>query len=121
MAIKNKNWDLYAKLLTDIPCINLLPFRQGIHSNKWFYSLLCDEGIDRDTLIQALSKQKIQTRPIWGLIHQQVPYRDSITYRIEEAPCYRDHIVNIPCSTNLTEGQIKRVVEVLKEVTNHAD
>lgn len=121
VAIKNKNWDLYAKLLADIPNVNLLPFRQGIHSNKWFYSLLCDEGIDRDTLIQTSSKQRIQTRPIWGLIHQQTPYRDSITYRIEEAPYYRDHIVNIPCSTNLTEGQIQRVVEVLKEVTNHAD
>lgn len=117
VAVKNENWDLYDDLLAGVPSVKLLPFRQGTHSNKWFYSLLCDKSIDRDALIQALSKDGIQTRPIWGLIHQQAPYRGSITYQIEQAPYCRDHIVNIPCSTNLTEGQVRRVVEVLlKEV-----
>ena len=66
-----------------------------------------------------LSEQRIQTRPIWGLIHEQKPYRGAITYQIEAACWYHDRVLNIPCSTNLTKKEIIRVVDTIKEVTTH--
>ena len=54
------------------------------------------------------------TRPIWGLIHEQKPYRGSITYHIEKAEYYRERVLNIPCSTQITEEDIEFVAECIK-------
>lgn len=115
IEIKNRNYERYAKEIEKIEGLTLLPFRSGIRSNKWFYGISCEHfGIDRDRMIQYLSEQKIQSRPIWGLIHQQIPYQGSLAYKIEQADQYRKCVVNIPCSTNLEDTDIIRVIEALK-------
>ena len=47
----------------------IMPFRAGVRSNKWFYSLYVSDEcpLRRDDVIRALAAEKIQTRPIWGL------------------------------------------------------
>ena len=97
--------------------LKLLAFRQDIRANYWFYSLyLTDEfPLSREELMQYLLEQKIQTRPIWGLIHQQKPYAGSRTYRIEKAALYRDRVLNLPCSTNLTAADVDQVLACLRE------
>lgn len=67
-------------------------------------------------IIEKLRQEGIQTRPIWGLIHKQLPYRGCIAYKIEKAQYYVDRVINIPCSTNLTENDICVVVDVFKKV-----
>ena len=56
--------------------LRILPFREGeCRSNHWFFSLyLKDSGLDRDTVIEKLQAQHIQTRPVWALIHEQADY-----------------------------------------------
>lgn len=114
---KKRNYDLYKQLFQDVEGLELLPVREGIRSNYWFYALACvQKKFSRDKLIQNLSDESIQTRPIWGLISDQIPYRDAITYRIEKSKEYHDKVINIPCSTNLTEDEVGRVVEaIIKE------
>ena len=65
----------------------------------------------RDKLIRYLFNKGIQTRPIWGLCHEQPMYRNNRTYRIERAYDYHNRVVNLPCSTSLTEQDIRRVAE----------
>lgn len=115
IATKTKNWQLYAELLKDIDGLELLPYRADIRSNHWFYALVCDpKKFNRDHIIHNLSeKHNIQTRPIWGLISDQKPYADVLTYKIERAAWYHDRVVNIPCSSNLAEKQVRTVVEAL--------
>ena len=91
--------------------IALLPFREDIASNYWFYSFLTDR---RDELLTYLNDHQVQSRPIWALIHSLLPYRDAQTYRIERAPYYWERVVNIPCSTNLTDADIDHVSELLR-------
>ena len=114
---KNHNYQLYRDAIQSIPGLRLLDFRSGTRSNKWFYSLFVEDSfpMNRDELIQYLSENQIQTRPVWGLIHEQLPYHGSRAYLIEKAKFYYDHIVNIPCSTNLTEKQVLRVAACLVE------
>ena len=113
IAAKNKNYDEYSLLLNDTQ-FKLLKFREGIRSNKWFYALECENSEQRDNLIAYLLDKKIQTRPIWGLINEQKPYLDAYAYKIEKAKYYWEHVVNIPCSTNITDEEIKAVVEQIK-------
>lgn len=114
---KEENYSFYSEQIEDIAGLELLSFRKGIRSNKWFYGLDCrDFSLGRDELIQYLAKNQIQTRPIWGLINQQYPYLKSRAYRIEKALEYWKNVVNIPCSTNLTKEDAQRVIDVLKDI-----
>ena len=100
---KVENYEEYQRL-----GLNLLPFREGIRSNHWFYSFL---SRDRDGLIKHLDACRIQSRPIWQLIHTLKPYQEARAYKIEKALWYYDRIVNIPCSSNLTKEDAARVAE----------
>lgn len=116
---KNQNFALYEKYLEDCEGISLLPFRNGIMSNKWFYSLVIEKKIIPKSLeyfMEKLKEKGILTRPIWGLIHEQLPYKECITYQIEQALFYKEKILNIPCSTNITEEEIRYISENIKDL-----
>ena len=115
IATKQHNYELYRELLADVPGLRILDFKSGIRPNYWFYALHCDAHypLGRNAIIQHLAAQQIQSRPIWGLIHEQKPYWGSQAYRIEKAAYYIDHIVNIPCSSNLNEDSVRRVADCL--------
>ena len=115
---KIKNYNIYKEELEKIEGLEILPFVEGIRANHWFYSLKIDKekyGIGRDELLQKLVDAGIQTRPIWGLIHQQKPYSACQSYEIEKALYYYDRILNLPCSSNLTEKEVYQVIEKIKE------
>ena len=115
---KIKNYEIYKEELEKIEGLEILPFVEGIRANHWFYSLKIDKkkyGIGRDELLQKLVDAGIQTRPIWGLIHQQKPYSACQNYEIEKALYYYDRILNLPCSSNLTEKEVYQVIEKIRE------
>ncbi len=122
---KHRNYELYAKLFENFSLGKLLPFREGTYANQWFYALeLRMEKLGDITLreiITDLQERGVQTRAVWGLIHEQLPYKDAIAWEMERAPYYSKCILNLPCSTQITEEEIRYVVEqvkiVLKEKT----
>lgn len=116
IKIKEENYNLYREAFKKIEGLTILNFRNSIRTNYWFYSLYSDDRypLNRDEIINYLASKSIQSRPIWGLISDQKPYWGSQTYKIEEAEVYRKHIVNIPCSTNLSREDVFYVIECLK-------
>lgn len=117
---KHRNYILYRERFQDVSFGTLLPFREGTCSNQWFYSLQLQrdrlQGKDMRDVIGALQERGVQTRAIWGLIHEQKPYRQNIAYKIEKAPCYSATVLNIPSSTQLTEEDICYAAEQITEV-----
>jgi perosamine synthetase len=121
---KQENYEKYKMLFDSFKLARLIEFRKGTESNKWFYSL----EIDRDKIkcpmrdiITKLEERGIQTRAIWGLINEQKPYQGEEAYMIEKAPYYAERILNIPCSTNITDEEIEYVVGQVKEVLAEKD
>lgn len=116
---KRDNWEIYDEMLAGFELARLLQFRDGTSSNKWFYSLEIERNkihASMREIITALEKKGVQTRAIWGLINEQLPYVGFDTYKLEKAPYYAERILNIPCSTQLTRDDIAYVVEQLKLV-----
>lgn len=115
---KQRNYQLYQELFKDYELGKLVTFRSETSSNQWFYSLEIPmekiHGTMRD-IITRLEQKGVQTRAIWGLIHEQLPYKDAITYQIEKAVYYSKCILNIPSSTQLTEEDIRFAAERIKE------
>ena len=93
--------------------IELLPFRDDIRTNHWFYSFMTDR---RDELIRALSERAIQSRPVWHLIADLPPYQNCRAYEIARAQYYWQHIVNLPCSTNLTKEDVAVVAKAVHDI-----
>lgn len=115
---KIRNYNLYKESIENIEGLTLLPFRLDTRSNHWFYSLMVDKekyGIDRDVLLRKLNDNNIQTRPLWGLIHRQKPYIENQAYKIEKAYYYEENLINVPCSSNLSEDEIEIIMEKLRE------
>jgi len=96
--------------------ISLLKFRDTIRPNYWFYSYLTPK---RDNLLQYLSGQNIQTRPIWKLIHTLKPYAKAQAYSIEKALYYYGRVLNLPCSTNLSGDEVKIVANEIGKFTKN--
>lgn len=118
---KHYNYEKYCELLEDVDNGKMLAFRDGTYSNMWFYSFCIDMSAisaDLKQLITELSSVGVQTRAIWGLICEQLPYRTSVAYKIEKAKYYSKCILNIPCSTQLIPQDIEYVVQNIKEVLN---
>ena len=115
IAHKKALYDRYAAALDGVKGLRILPFREeACRSNHWFFSLYVkDAGLDRDTVIEKLQAQQIQTRPVWALIHEQADYGRNETYGLAMAEDFRAKIVNLPCSTNLTREDAQRVVDAL--------
>ena len=115
---KQQNYGLYQQLLQELSSGTLLSFREGTSSNQWFYSLKLDmeklQGKNMRDVITTLQKRGVQTRALWGLIHEQLPYQDAIAYEMEKAPYYSSCILNIPSSTQITDDDIRFVVEQIK-------
>ncbi|MEM1484900.1 LegC family aminotransferase [Oscillospiraceae bacterium PP1C4] len=105
IKVKATNYDQYNQL-----GMYLLPFRTDIRTNHWFYSYLTDK---RDELIQYLTANRIQARPVWYLIHKLEPYQYAQSFEIKKAEYYWDKIVNIPCSTNLSKDDVKVVAQAI--------
>lgn len=116
---KQKNYERYKNLFQGFELGELKGFREGIDSNKWFYSLEIDrnrvKASMRDIII-SLHDKGIETRAIWGLINKQVPYLEEDAYMLEKAPYYATRILNFPSSTQITKEEIEYVVEQIKLV-----
>lgn len=120
IEIKIRNYNTYKEYIAKyrgkgVRGLKLLPFREGTRSNHWFYSLLIEPEypLNRDALLAELNKNGIQSRPVWALIHKQKPYAGCQSYEIEKAPHYEKSVLNVPCSTHLTEEDIKYILDIL--------
>ncbi len=102
---KKNNYTEYCKM-----SLPLLGFREDIRPNYWFYSYLTEH---RDELLNCLQDQKIQTRPIWKLIHTLKPYETAQAFQSEKALYYYNHILNLPCSSNLSNEDVNTVATAI--------
>lgn len=116
---KQENYELYKQLFSEFNLCSLLPFREGTSSNKWFYSLVINRDLIKTPLTEIMLQLKnegIETRAIWGLINEQLPYLKDECFEIEKGPYYADRILNIPCSTQITREEIEYVAKTIKQV-----
>ncbi len=116
---KQRNYEQYKAELMGFQYGSLMPFRKETDSNKWFYSVKIDREsvkMPMRVIIAALKDKGIETRAIWGLINEQKPYINEITYKLEKAPYYADRILNIPSSTQIKPDEIAYVASEIKKL-----
>lgn len=125
IEIKIRNYDLYKAFFSEVAGIKVLPFLPSIRANHWFYSLEIENeyfqnnrGINdaRNYIMKKLIEMGIQVRPVWKLVHTQNAYLSNQSYEIDKAYYYESHILNIPCSSNLTSEEVEIVANSIIEI-----
>ena len=115
---KNKFYDIYKSEFDDFKFGRILNFRNDTRSNKWFLSMCIDiEKFDCELkdLIEELKTKNVETRPIWGLIHMQNPYKECLSYKMEKSLYYYKRVLNIPSSTQLKSDDIQLASSIIKD------
>ncbi len=120
IAKKRKNYFIYKEKINKLQGLKIADIPFYARNNCWMYALQFDykKNNFKKRLITYLQKNNIQTRPLWYLNHLQRPFLKYQNYKIEKALELYKKTLNIPCSTNLTEKHITKVVSKLKLFIN---
>ena len=112
---RRNNFMRYLHELRSIPGLSLIEEPSYARSNYWLCSLLVgdDYPLSRDELVDRLNDNNIQARPVWGLLHEQRPFRDNQSYGLKNAPELYSRVLSLPSSAGLSDSDIKRICEVI--------
>jgi perosamine synthetase len=99
----------------DLPCPDAGGDRRG-----WFvYVVQLPHGVDRDAAVLALRERGVDSKPYLPAIHLLSFYRRRFGHREGEFPVCEEvarRSLALPFYPDLTEGEIDRVVEALRQV-----
>lgn len=116
VEIKRRNYQKYKDLLGDHPYFFFHNEPSNGKSNCWMYSLVLKENCPYsvDEMIKKFGEEKIQVRPIWKLMSELPMFAQFQKVGGEISKEIAMQVLNIPCSTNLNEAQMQRVIALIK-------
>ena len=96
--------------------ITFFPTTDG--SSCWFSGIVLPEDTELEQAKKVCAKMKesgIEARSFWKPIHLQKPYEGVPISDVSVAESLWKRIITLPCSTNITNDELKNVVEIVKE------
>ncbi len=109
----------YRDAFADLPGIELMPQAPyGLHTN-WLSVFLVDAarfGADRDAIIEALSAENIESRPVWKPMHLQPLFASAERHGGEVAEDLFRRGICLPSSSSLSEEEQERIIARVRSV-----
>lgn len=114
-------FDEYYQALSDIEGIEFQPELPNSKSNRWLTALTIDEmktGFSANDVIEALSKENIEARPVWKPMHLQPLYSqyeyyfdgvDNAKYLFEQGIC-------LPSGSDMAVEDQQRIIQIIKRL-----
>lgn len=118
IGIKRRNIVQYQDGLEHHPYFTMFQAQQHVESNWWMYPMILSEDSPYSThdVIDHLSKDKIQARPLWKLMNSLSMNAEAQSFQCNVSEELHRRVVCLPCSTNLTSDQINRVLDSLSKL-----
>lgn len=112
IARKREVVEYYKNELTGVGDIGFQKITQGVEDNGWLFTIRTDK---QSELLKYLNEQQIQSRPFWRPMNLLPMFRDNVYANIHNNSerVYRT-CLSIPSSTNISDADLKRVVEAVK-------
>lgn len=109
----------YNNEFNGIKGVSLFPVPSYEESSCWFSGIVIDEG-GLDEIRQLCSKlreKEIESRSFWKPVHLQRPYENALkASSLEISSKLWNRILTLPCSTNITNDELKYVSDCVKEI-----
>ncbi len=105
---------LYKKELEGVGDISFQKITANVKPNWWLPTIMTEK---QKEVLKILNNNQMQSRPFWVPMNQLQMFTNNIFYNINDRS---DHVyrrcLSIPCSTNITNEEIKAVSNKIKEV-----
>lgn len=115
-------FDRYKEALGKLPGITFMPEFQDAVPNRWLSALLIDEKVTGATyldVIEALTAENIEARPIWKPLHQQPVFVGSKYYTHSDTESISDKLFSqglcLPSGSSMTVEDQERVIATVKK------
>lgn len=109
----------YNKAFADVERVSLFPIPDEVESGCWFSGIVLNQGNLQEVrrICQRLRESGIEARSFWKPVHLQKPYCNALQAgSLEVSSGLWEKILTLPCSTNITEKELKYVVATVKEI-----
>ena len=106
----------YRETLEPVPGLHVVADPFGSESNCWLSCLSVDAaefGATRDEVIEALSDQNIESRPVWKPMHLQPLYRDCQFLGSGFSDKFFETGVCLPSGSSLERADLSRITDVI--------
>jgi perosamine synthetase len=116
VAAKRRIQATYTERFADLPDLEPLPEAPWADSARWFAGFsLTGWDADRVASLRAgLREDGIDARPFWKPMHLQRPYADAPREPLPVTEDVWQRIVNLPCSTGITDEELEHVVAAVR-------
>ena len=94
--------------------ISFFPSTDG--SSCWFSGMVLPNSAklsDVKYVCEKLRGADIEARPFWKPVHLQTPYKTCPRGSVDVSENLWQRIITLPCSTNITEEELEKVVQTL--------
>lgn len=108
----------YREQLSDLPGISFMPEPDFAYSTRWLTCLTINPaqaGTSRDTVIQELENNNIESRPTWKPMHLQPLYTDCAAVGGQVAEEIFRNGLCLPSGTAMSEEDLDRVVHIVRD------
>ncbi|MEP7254790.1 MAG: LegC family aminotransferase [Ferruginibacter sp.] len=104
----------YKKELAGIGDIKFQEVSKDVSPNCWLPTIMTEK---QKAILKILNDNKMQSRPFWVPMNQLRMFKDNIFYNTDNRSDFvYQRCLSIPCSTNITDEQLKAVCGKIKEV-----
>lgn len=115
---RHEIYDTYKKGFCNIP-VRMLPVYPEGEPNYWLSVILLndDSKIEPLTVITALEKNSIESRPVWKPMHMQPVYKDKVFFKNSSTSVSEELFakgVCLPSGSSLTPEEQNRVIDIVK-------
>ncbi|MGG3449096.1 DegT/DnrJ/EryC1/StrS family aminotransferase [Domibacillus aminovorans] len=116
-------FDRYVKAFGNVEGFDFMPELEGFKHNRWLTTLTIDRekvGFTPMELIDTLSAENIEARPVWKPLHLQPLFEGAKYYTHAEGNSVSDELfengVCLPSGSNMTVEQQQRVIHFIGEM-----
>lgn len=111
---RRKNYDNYKKALSNYDEISFLEEPNKMFSNRWLTCISTSNFQLRERIRLNLSKQNIESRPLWKPMHTQPIFAKYPSYINGVSEDLFERGLCLPSGSNLTNDEINRVIKTIK-------
>jgi dTDP-4-amino-4,6-dideoxygalactose transaminase len=119
VAARRRNFEIYQQALGHLPGIEFMPEADFGTCTRWLTCLTIDTkafGADREHIRLQLAAKNIETRPVWKPLHLQPVFAEYESIGGEVAEDLFARGLCLPSGSNLTDEELKRVIDAILEV-----
>jgi len=107
-------FNLYKKILGDIPEIRFMPEIEESRGNRWLTTLIF-EHTDPQKIIAALAAQNIESRPLWKPMHLQPVFKEALVTENGTSEALFQKGICLPSGSSMGNEDVLLVCETLRQ------